>query len=109
MPEKPNDGHRQRMLRRFERQGCSFEGFHPHEALEAFLFLLLPRVNTNRTAHLLLDRFGTFEGVFSAPVSELVKIKGISDKTAAAIRRYGEIFAIARSEAMGESADFFEL
>lgn len=97
------------MLRRFERQGCSFEGFHPHEALEAFLFLLLPRVNTNRTAHLLLERFGSFEGVFSAPVSELVQVKGISVKTAEGLRRYGEIFAIARAESMGEDSDFFEL
>lgn len=97
----PNAGHRQRVMDRFERQGMSFGGFYPHEALEAFLFLLIPRVNTNRTAHLLLDRFGSFEGVFSAPVNELAEVYGISAKTAAKIRLYGEIFGLARSEVLG--------
>lgn len=101
MSDNPHSGHRERMMSRFERQGYSFEGFYPHEALETFLFLLIPRVNTNETAHLLLDRFGSLDGVFSAPVSELKQIRGISDKTAAKIRLFGEIFDRVRDEMLG--------
>ena len=85
-------GHRGRMFDKFERAGYSCVSFHQHELLEMFLFLLIPRVNTNETAHLLLDEFGTFENVFHAPVEELVKIDGISKKTAVNLRFFGEIF-----------------
>ncbi len=102
-----HSGHRQRMIAKFERQGFSFEGFYPHEALETFLFLLIPRVNTNQTAHLLLERFGSLEGVFTAPVSELKEIHGISDKTAVRIRLYGEIFARVRDDMTGSDRDYF--
>ena len=85
-------GHRARMFDKFERAGHSCLNFQPHETLEMFLFLLIPRVNTNETAHLLLDEFGTFEKVFHAPVEELVKIDGISRKTAVNLRFFGEIF-----------------
>lgn len=50
--------------------------------LELFLFDVIPRRNTNNTAHLLINRFGSLYGVFTAPYSELVKVEGVGGKTA---------------------------
>ena len=56
--------HRKRMRDRVAREGAF--SIAEHEILEVFLFDIIPRRNTNNTAHLLLERFGTLEGVFSA-------------------------------------------
>ena len=87
-----NAGHRQRMFEKFGRGNFSPEYMLPHEMLEMFLFLLVPRVNTNHTAHRLLDSFGTLENVFRASVDELEKLRGISTKTALKLCFFGEVF-----------------
>lgn len=78
--KNPHAGHRERIRQRFAEDG--FESYQPHKVLEQVLFTVIPRVNTNETAHALLDRFGFVEGVLDAPVDELTKIPGIG-KTAA--------------------------
>ena len=45
-----------------------------------------PRGDTNPAAHALLSRFGTLDGVFSAPESELKKVSGVGDAAAQLIR-----------------------
>lgn len=72
--------HRKRMRERIKREGTY--SIEEHELLEVFLFDIIPRRNTNNTAHLLLDRFGSLEGVFSATVNELTQIEGIGKVTA---------------------------
>ena len=72
--------HRKRMRDRVAREGAF--SIAEHEILEVFLFDIIPRRNTNNTAHLLLERFGTLEGVFSACADELVKVEGIGKVTA---------------------------
>ena len=45
-------GHRERLRNRFiETEG---EGFFRHEIVELLLFYIIPRMNTNEMAHLLL-------------------------------------------------------
>ena len=44
-----HSGHRQRMRERFSARG--FLGYQPHEVLEQFLFDVIPRGDTNETAH----------------------------------------------------------
>ena len=90
-----NAGHRKRMRDKFLK-GYE-ESFFNHELLEIFLFYCIPVANTNRLAHDLIKSFGGISEVFNADKEELLKINGISDKTAEKIvyiknfiGRYGE-------------------
>ncbi len=57
-----------------------------HELFEVLLYSSIPRVNTNLTAHRLLNRFGDVCGVLNADEKELMKIDGIGDKSASVIK-----------------------
>lgn len=73
-------GHRRRMLERFSRDG--FDGWQEHEILEALLFGILPRVNTNIHGHRLILRFGSLRAVWEAGRDELMKVLGIGPASA---------------------------
>lgn len=75
-----HSGHRKRMRERFMNGG--FTNYQPHEVLEQLLFEAIPRSNTNVIAHLLLERFGSLDGVFRATKEELMTIHGIGEKSA---------------------------
>ena len=82
MADKPlHSGHRDRMRTRF-RIANSIDGFEEHEVLEMLLYNIIPRVNTNETAHRLLSRFGNIRSVLSADVTELCKVEGVGVKCA---------------------------
>lgn len=81
-----HSNHRERMRTRFQENGS--DGFETHELLEMFLYDSIPRLNTNQTAHMLLDRFGSLYGVFTANESELCTIKGVGPKTACYIKEW---------------------
>lgn len=81
---KGNDlhaGHRQRMLKRFRENGI--ESFAEHEILEMLLFLVFSRCNTNNISHMLIDKFGSINGVLSADHNELTEVDNIGDTAAA--------------------------
>lgn len=73
--------HRQRVKKEFLRQGFS-DSTPPHKILEMLLFYSIPRSDTNETAHLLLEHFGSISGVLDADINELKKIKGVGENTA---------------------------
>lgn len=73
-------GHRERVKKRFLSSGL--DGFAEHEILELLLFYAIPFKDTKQTAYELLKRFGNIAGVFNADVSELVKIKNITENAA---------------------------
>lgn len=78
----PHEKHRKRLrekLYKFE------ETMEDHEMLELLLFSVIPRGNTNDTAHALIKRFGSLYNVFSASVEELMSVEGIGEKAAALI------------------------
>lgn len=79
-----HDGHRRRMLETFLASGI--DGMHQHEILEMLLFFAIPRRDTNETAHLLIETFGSISAVFDAPVEELVKVEGIGMNAASLIK-----------------------
>ncbi len=78
--ENLHAGHRQRKKEQFLKYGL--DAFAPHEALELLLFYAIPRVDTNAMAHALLKRFGSLDGVFKAPVEELMRVEGIGESAA---------------------------
>lgn len=78
-----HDGHRARKKQQFLEHGI--DAFSEHEVLEFLLYYAIPRADTNGLAHRLLDRFGTLDAVFSAPVEELRRFPGVGDNAATLI------------------------
>jgi len=72
--------HRERTLARFKEFGL--KTFNDHQALEMLLFFSIPRKDTNLTAHYLIDRFGSLNGVLEASIEQLTEIKGIGEYSA---------------------------
>lgn len=78
-----HDGHRQRKKEQFLHNGL--DAFAEHEVLELLLFYAIPRRNTNLIAHQLIERFGSLDGVFAAPMEELMRVDGIGENAATLI------------------------
>lgn len=81
-----HEGHRQRMYDKLK----SGVKLPEHELLEILLFNAYPRKNTNPVAHLLLDTFGSIEGVFNAEVSALTAVEGVGESVALYLKCIGE-------------------
>lgn len=79
-----HDGHRLRIRKKFILNG--FDNFEDHEILELALFYAIPRKNTNVVAHELLDKFGTVDAVFDAPMNVLKEVEGIGESAAVFIK-----------------------
>ena len=48
--------------------------------------------DTNELAHLLLERFGSLEGVVTAEVAQLLLVEGVGENTAVFLRMQGDLF-----------------
>lgn len=83
-----HEGHRERMRKNFARDG--FVNWEPHNVLEYLLYVPLQRVNTNETAHRLIDTCGSFAEVFRASEEKLMGVDKVGRKTAEYIRMLGE-------------------
>ena len=79
-----HDGHRARIKQRFLEHGL--ENFANHEILELVLYYAIPRRDTNETAHLLMKRFGSLQGVLTADVSELQEVPGVGQNAAVLLK-----------------------
>ena len=84
-----HDGHRERVMERFLREGL--DGFTEIQALELLLFFSITRGDTNPIAHALLDRFGSLDKVLDASVEQLTEVKGVGPKSARLIRTIKEM------------------
>ena len=77
-PEKDHrHGHRDRLRKRF--LAASAEGIAPYELLELILFRAQPRQDMKPLAKKLLERFGSFAEVLTAPPSRLREVEGIGE------------------------------
>ena len=88
--ENPHAGHRQRKKQQF--LDHDLEAFAPHEALELLLYYAIPRADTNGIAHALLNRFGSLNGVFSAPVTDLQQVSGVGESAALLLHLVPQIY-----------------
>jgi DNA repair protein RadC len=82
-----HDGHRARLLSRFEKNGLS--SLADYEIVELLLSYVILRRDTKPLAKELLAKFKTVSGVLHADKSELAAIKGIG-------RRSGMLFTLMR-------------
>ncbi len=81
---KLHKGHRLRLRDKFLLGGI--DNFEDHEVLELLLFYAIPRKNTNEIAHKLLQKFGSLDAVFDAPVNLLKTVDGVGESTAIFIK-----------------------
>ncbi|HHT87253.1 MAG TPA: hypothetical protein GXZ61_06300 [Clostridiales bacterium] len=89
--ENLHKGHRQRVFNSILSGG--YKNAYSHQLLEALLMYSIPRGDTNPTAHLLIDRFKTLEGVFSASDEELLSIKGVGRRSVELLRAVGKVYS----------------
>ncbi len=69
--------HRQRLRQRFLEAGAA--SLADYEMLEIVLFRAIPRRDVKPLAKTLLDLFGDFNGVISAPIPRLMNVSGVGD------------------------------
>ncbi len=82
-------GHRERLMAKFCKNP---EILSEHEFLEAILFMMIPRVDTNPIAHNLIRIFGSLAQVFMASPNELCTVKGIGMETAVKLSLIGKTY-----------------
>jgi DNA repair protein RadC len=70
-------GHRERLRERFRDAGT--DAVSDYELLELLLFRALPRRDVKPLAKALLETFGSFAEVITAPQARLAEIKGLGD------------------------------
>lgn len=107
-----HDGHRSRMKREFLARPDSFPN---HKLLELLLFYANPRGDTNPTAHLLMERFGSLAGVLDALPEDLMKVPGVGEHAVAllkAVKETGGRYLTARTdteETVNATADAYRI
>lgn len=69
--------HRQRLRARFMQGGA--QALPEYELLELVLFRAIPRRDVKPLARMLMDQFGDFNRVITAPIERLKDIKGVGD------------------------------
>lgn len=80
MKENIHSGHRARI--RELAYKTDFKNMEQHQVLELLLSYVIPRSDTNPLAHRLINEFGSFSGVLDASFDDLIKVKGVGNKTA---------------------------
>lgn len=84
-----HDGHRERLKKRFLKDGL--QSFEKHNILELLLFYAIPRRDTNELAHRLISTFGSLNGVFNASFEALCRVEGIGENAATLIKLIPEL------------------
>ncbi|MET3759966.1 hypothetical protein [Sphingomonas sp. UYEF23] len=83
-PLPDHAGHRARLRQRLIEQGG--DGLLDYELVEYLLMLAVPRRDTKPLAKALIAEFGGFGGVFSADAAAPMRVPGMGETTAAAIK-----------------------
>ncbi len=102
MDKNVHKEHRKRVRAEFLADGFS-EATSPHKILEMLLFYSIPRADTNPTAHLLIEKFGSFEKVIDAPIEELKKVKGMGENSAVLLKLMVPVIRLYMKEKTGSS------
>ena len=89
MAENVHKGHRQRLRDRASSEGL--DEFEPHQIMELLLFYALPRQDTSKIAHMLIQKFGSVQGVFDATQEELTAVPGVGKRVADWLGCVGEL------------------
>jgi DNA repair protein RadC len=91
-------GHRQRLRQRLLEAGT--DAVRDYELLELILFRAIPQRDVKPLAKMLIERFGSFSEVISAPLERLREVKGLGE---AAIAEFKVVQAAASQFARGQT------
>lgn len=75
--EQIHNGRREKLRQSFSAYGL--ETFNETQVLEFALGMVVPRIDTNPTAHRLINTFGSLDGVISAHPDKLRAVAGVGD------------------------------
>lgn len=89
-----HEGHRERLKQQFKNNNYSIDKWQEHNILELLLFYSVPRVDTNETAHKLLDSFGSLAGVLDASPDALLSVEGIGNNSTVFLKLLPQIFSV---------------
>ena len=89
-----HEGHRERLKQQFKNNNYSIDKWQEHNILELLLFYAVPRVDTNETAHKLLDKFGSLAGVLDASTDALSSVEGVGSNTTVFLKLLPQIFSV---------------
>lgn len=78
-----NQGHRKRLWARYLKNDFRQAFPHAYEKLEFLLTFAIPRKDVKPIAKALIARFGSLNGVLTAPAHKLEEIEGMGQKSAA--------------------------
>lgn len=84
--------HRKRMRERYLTSGI--DSFSTHNIVEFMLFNVIPRKDTNETAHKLLNYYGSFANILDADYYDLIQREGIGVYAATFIKLLPDLFRI---------------
>lgn len=89
-----NDGHRKRLIRKFNSSYlCDFKNIFDYELLEILLFFVNSRKDTKSISKKLFKRFKNFSSLLAANTNELSEIDGVGDKTILLFKVINVIFS----------------
>ncbi len=101
-------GHRQRLLKKMLAENDLLE----HEILEALLFYVFKRRNTNDVAHNLLASLGGIKNILSAPMERLEQVEGVGKNVAQFLHTIGKCVKVAErgsSATEEQMSDFYDV
>lgn len=89
-PKPHYHGHRDRLRGRFIEKGP--DSLADYELLELLLFTAIPRKDVKPLAKEMLEKFGNISAIFNAPIHELKKVPGLSEKTVITFKTIQALF-----------------
>lgn len=97
-----HDGHRQRLLELACKVGV--ENLTEVQAVELFLFYILPRGDVNPLAHRLINKFENLNNIVNADVLDLCQVMGLNKTSAMKISLVQQFFFKCITSRMGRKA-----
>lgn len=94
-----HDGHRQRLVDLAFNAGV--DAMSDIQVMELFLTYIFPRGDVNPLAHRLLKEYESLAHVVEANVSDLMRIKGLNERSAKKISLFNELFYFYATSKMG--------
>lgn len=104
-----HEGHRERLKQQFKNDNYSIDKWQEHNILELLLFYSVPRVDTNETAHRLLNKFGSLAGILDASPDSLLSVDGVGSNSAVFLKLLPQIFSLYLEQKLKEDKSKFDM